>query len=123
MAKDSTTGRNPTPQLEASLSKLSIDSSNSASEDWDRSASDIHVDHEPPKTPSTSRMAATHDMDNENEGTPGGTKGRRSLSDLLRLHAEKGKDLKLSEEDEQRLSEELGKWASLDQWSVVFFGG
>ncbi|KAF8589094.1 hypothetical protein K439DRAFT_1612992 [Ramaria rubella] len=105
---------NPTPQLEASLSKLSIDSSNSASEDWDRSASDIHVDHEPPKTPSTSRMARLSHMDNDNDGTPGGTKGRRSLSDLLRLHAEKGKDLKLSEEDEQRLSEELGKWINSD---------
>ena len=115
MAKDSITSTNPTPQLEASLSKLSIDSSNSASEDWDRSASDIQVDHEPPKTPSTTRTGAVYDVDNDNDGTPGGAKGRRSLSDLLRLHAEKGKDLKLSEEDEQRLSEELGKWVSLDE--------
>ena len=111
MAEDSTT-RNPTPQLEASLSKLSINSSNAASEDWDRSTSDIQVDS--PKTPSISRIATGHIIDNDNEGTPGGAKGRRSLSDLLRLHAEKGKDLKLSVEDEQRLSEELGKWVCVD---------
>ena len=111
MAEDSTAG-NPTPRLEASLSKLSIDSSTAASEDWDRSTSDIQVD--PPKTPSTSRVATVHIVDNDNEGTPGGAKGRRTLSDLLRLHAEKGKDLKLSAEDEQRLSEELGKWVCVD---------
>lgn len=112
MAKAAPENTNPTPQLEASLSKLSINSSNSASEDWDRSASDIQVDHEPPKTPSTSRIAVSNGHDQENDGTPGGTKGRRSLSDLLKLHAENGKDLKLSEEDEQRLSEELGKWVN-----------
>jgi hypothetical protein len=117
MAKDFITSRNPTPQLEASLSKLSIGSSSSMSEDWDRSASEIQADPEPPKTPSTSRVAI-HVIDTENEGTPGGAKGRRSLSDLLRLHAEKGKDLKLSKEDEQRLSEELGKWVRSSERSV-----
>ena len=87
------------------MSQLSIDSS--ASEDWDRSTSDIRVDADPPKTPSPARIRGSTE---ENEGTPGGTKGRKSLSDLLRLHAEKGKDLQLSEEDEERLSEELGRW-------------
>ncbi|KAF8531314.1 hypothetical protein JB92DRAFT_95402 [Gautieria morchelliformis] len=114
MAKDFITSRNPTPQLEASLSNLSIGSSSSTSEDWDRSASEIQADPEPPQTPSTSRVATVHVVDTENEGTPGGAKGRQSLSDLLRLHAEKGKDLKLSKEDEQRLSEELGKWINSD---------
>ncbi|KIJ29123.1 hypothetical protein M422DRAFT_188918, partial [Sphaerobolus stellatus SS14] len=41
-------------------------------------------------------------------------KGRKSLSDLLRLHAEKGKDVQLSAEDELRLSEELGRWINSD---------
>lgn len=110
MAKDSSSSDNhPAPQLEASLSQLSINST--ASEDWDRSVSDIA----PPSTPSQSHSRILHLNNNgengiDNDGTPGGTKGRKSLSDLLRLHAEKGKDLHLSEEDELRLSEELGRW-------------
>jgi hypothetical protein len=41
-----------------------------------------------------------------------GTKGRRSLSDLLRRHAEKGSEVRLSDEEEDKITEELGKWVS-----------
>ncbi|GJJ10512.1 hypothetical protein Clacol_004738 [Clathrus columnatus] len=111
MANDSTSDNHPAPQIEASISQLSINSS--ASEDWDRSVSDIA----PPSTPSqsASRIPQLNGENGiDNDGTPSGTKGRKSLSDLLRLHAEKGKDLHLSEEDELRLSEELGRWINSD---------
>ncbi|KAF8503017.1 hypothetical protein BU17DRAFT_58624 [Hysterangium stoloniferum] len=114
MPEESSPSRHPTPHLDASMSKLSINSSNSTSEDWDRSASDLRVESEPPKTPSRPRIMVLNGIDQDNDGTPGGAKGRKSLSDLLRLHAEKGKDLQLSEEDEQRLSEELGRWINSD---------
>lgn len=109
MAEGSNSNTHPTPQLEASMSQLSLNSS--ASEDWDRSTSDIRVEPDPPKTPSPARV---RDGNDDNEGTPSGTRGRKSLTDLLRLHAENGKDLQLSEEDEQRLSEELGRWINSD---------
>jgi len=109
MAEGSNSNTHPTPQLEASMSQLSLNSS--ASEDWDRSTSDIRVEPDPPKTPSPARV---RDGNDDNEGTPSGARGRKSLTDLLRLHAENGKDLQLSEEDEQRLSEELGRWVRSD---------
>lgn len=40
------------------------------------------------------------------------TASRRSLCELMQLHAEKGQDLKLSSEEEKSLSEELGLWVS-----------
>jgi len=51
----------------------------------------------------------------EPEGTPNsGAKSRSSLSELLRRHTEKGRVLKLSNEDEERLTEELGNWINSD---------
>lgn len=117
MANDSSSNHHPAPQIEASISQLSINSS--TSEDWDRSVSDIA----PPSTPSRSSLRLPHlngDNGVDNDGTPSGTKGRKSLSDLLRLHAEKGKDLHLSEEDELRLSEELGRWVCQSRSRLSF---
>jgi len=94
-----------------SLSKLSLHS-----EDWDMSSTDIRLEQgQRPCTPSSSRAP----QDRDAEATPGGEptgigKSRRSLSDLLRLHAEKGRDLKLSAEEEEVLSEELGHWINSD---------
>ncbi|EKM56927.1 uncharacterized protein PHACADRAFT_254323 [Phanerochaete carnosa HHB-10118-sp] len=46
------------------------------------------------------------------EGTRGvqGETRKRTLSDLLRLHTEKGKDLDLSPEEANQLAEVLGRW-------------
>jgi len=39
-----------------------------------------------------------------------GTRGKKSLGEMLRRHVEKGRSLNLSDEDEENLSNELGKW-------------
>jgi len=39
--------------------------------------------------------------------------GKRTLSELLKRHAEKGTDYRLSQEEATRLGEVLGQWASL----------
>ena len=52
--------------------------------------------------------------DNEDESTPGGTRTGRSLADILRMHAERGKDgdihITLSDAEEQVLERELDEW-------------
>lgn len=119
------------------MSRLSLNSSSSQSEDWDRSL--ILEDNEPPTTSSINEDAATtsESMSSststmtprnsvafpaESEGTPrrharessGGYtlagKGKRSLSELMRLHAEKGTDCKFSPEEASRVADVLGQW-------------
>jgi len=96
--------------LEASVSQLSLHSNHSATaEDWDQSIREEH-DHEPSTPPN-----GTQHLDNE--ATPSekfGTRGKKSLSEMLRRHVEKGRSLNLSDEDEENLSEELGKWINSD---------
>lgn len=81
------------------------EASTSFSEDWDRLTP-------APVTPPPSRIRLPDDFE---ESTPGGgTRAARSLSDLMRLHAEHGKEnLQLNRQEEQRLEEELAKWVSL----------
>ncbi|GAW08748.1 hypothetical protein LENED_010831 [Lentinula edodes] len=77
-----------------SMSQLSLHSNSSQSEDWDRSLiineKDIGNDAKTPR--------------------PTGTKGKRSLSELLRLHAEKGTECRFSPEEATRVAEVLGQW-------------
>ncbi|EUC61086.1 hypothetical protein RSOL_382860 [Rhizoctonia solani AG-3 Rhs1AP] len=74
--------------------------STSFSEDWDRATP------APSTPPSNSKILP--------EGTPNGS---RSLSDLMKLHAEHGKEnLQLNQQEEQRLEEELARWVS---WALV----
>lgn len=121
------------------MSRLSLNSSSSQSEDWDRSL--ILEDNELPSTSSSSTsedVATTSESMSsststmtprnsvafpaESEGTPrrharessGGYtlagKGKRSLSELMRLHAEKGTDCKFSPEEASRVADVLGQW-------------
>jgi hypothetical protein len=46
------------------------------------------------------------------DGSNMGTKGKKSLGEMLRRHVERGRSLNLSDEEEENLSEELGKWVS-----------
>ncbi|KAJ1302091.1 hypothetical protein OPQ81_000922 [Rhizoctonia solani] len=80
--------------------------STSFSEDWDR------ITPAPSTPPSSSRVLP--------EGTPGGS---RSLSDLMRLHAEHGKEnLQLNPQEEQRLEEELARWVNSEEDDETYFG-
>lgn len=95
-----------TEAIERSLSALSLTSSKS--EDWDRSQYDISRTTAP-CTPSPRRRRVELPSIEAVDGTPSRRSGR-SLSDLLRLHAENGKDLTLNQEEESRLSEALATW-------------
>lgn len=115
-------------EIDFSLSTLSLDSQN---EDWDRSLS---VDSEtsslsnslnlPPQyATATPRNSVVFPVDDG--ATPGRTRantregsghvhaqGKRSLSELLRLHAEKGTESKFSQEEASRVADVLGQWVS-----------
>ncbi|KAH9852569.1 hypothetical protein C2E23DRAFT_826162 [Lenzites betulinus] len=103
-----------TEQVDYSMSQLSLGSSPSDIEDWDRSMSS---DADPPhaSTPRNSVSFPGHDA-GDNEGTPGRNMslgrgaGKRTLSDLLKLHAEKGQDVNLTQEEASRLADVLGQW-------------
>ncbi|KAJ7083658.1 hypothetical protein B0H15DRAFT_951895 [Mycena belliarum] len=103
-----------------SISKLSLHSSGSQSEDWDRS---ISMDgSQPPSPGGTTRPLATTTPRNsvvfpaDDDATPGrggpksGEKGKRTLSELLRLHAEKGTDVKFSAEEASQVADVLRDW-------------
>jgi len=74
-----------------------------------------------PTTPLSNRTRLPEDFE---EFTPGGgTRTARSLSDLLRLHAEHGKEnLQLNPQEERRLEEELAKWVNSEEDDDTFFG-
>ncbi|KAH9990967.1 hypothetical protein BJV74DRAFT_757650, partial [Russula compacta] len=92
-------------------------------EDWDHTESVID-----PSTVNTAASAlsrivfpshgggAAHD-DNPDASTPdpslshrGGRSGKRTLSELLKLHAEKGTNVHFTTEEAARLEEVLGQW-------------
>ncbi|OSD08086.1 hypothetical protein PYCCODRAFT_1430273 [Trametes coccinea BRFM310] len=109
-----------TEQVNRSMAQLSLSSNTSDVEDWDRSmSSDADPAH--PNTPRNSvsfpgRGAA------DNEGTPGRNVslgrggGKRTLSELLKLHAQEGTDVNFTPEEASRVAEVLG------QWMAVLFG-
>ncbi|KAG8731390.1 hypothetical protein FRC11_004310 [Ceratobasidium sp. 423] len=81
--------------------------STSFSEDWDRTTP-------APSTPPNNSQVLP-------DGTPGGAS--RSLSDLMRLHAEHGKEnLQLNPHEEQRLEEELARWVNSEEDDETYFG-
>lgn len=105
------------------MSQLSLNSNGSqTSEDWDRS---LMLDDSIPPTPaeeSQPHSLATTTPRNSIvfpgngvgvDSTPknaGGGRTKRSLSELLRLHAEKGTDCHFSTEEAARLADVLGQW-------------
>lgn len=92
------------------MSNLSL---HSDSEDWDRSMS---VDESPAEPPAakTPRNSVAFPGDGGQQDTPRGstTGGKRSLSELLRLHAEEGTQVSFTQEEASRVADVLGQWVS-----------
>lgn len=90
-----------------SPSDLSL-SSSSSTEDWDRSDSEIKVKR------TTPRNSVFFPRNGEEEQTPnraeGGHSGKRTISELLKVYAEKGTDVQFSQEEATRVAEVLGNW-------------
>ncbi|KAJ6475747.1 hypothetical protein C8R47DRAFT_667243 [Mycena vitilis] len=99
--------------LSRSVSTLSLHSESSA-EDWDRSLSmDGDADASAPRT--TPRNSVVFPAGAGDDATPGAkangkSGGKRSLSELLRLHAEKGTDCTFSAEEAARVADVLRDW-------------
>jgi len=108
----------------ARLAQLSCDSYN---EDWDKSlVSELTCPSLAPEnlsqelsyitsTPCNSVIFPVAEDTNPGRSSTGMTKcpsgkGRRTLSELLKLHAEKGTDCRLSPEEATRLGDVLGQW-------------
>ncbi|KAI6045361.1 hypothetical protein EDC04DRAFT_2559775 [Pisolithus marmoratus] len=89
------------------LSSLSL-----TSDDWDRSESDIR----PPNGRVTSSATPRNSVvfpGGAVEDTPGWTcegRGGRSLSELMRLHAEKGTDVTFTAEEASSVADVLKQW-------------
>ncbi|KAK7055276.1 hypothetical protein R3P38DRAFT_2846144 [Favolaschia claudopus] len=96
--------------LTRSLSTLSLHSESSA-EDWDRSLSmDGDTEDAPRTTPRNSVLFPGGAGDDATPGAKTNGKGKRSLSELLRLHAEKGTDVTFSAEEAARVADVLRDW-------------
>ncbi|KAJ7598598.1 hypothetical protein C8J56DRAFT_1010824 [Mycena floridula] len=106
--------------IELNMSQLSL--SSNSSEDWDRSMSSDHATpaESPENNAGSQRLTATTPRNSVifpangpggEQATPKGSgNGKRSLSELLRLHAEKGTDCSFSTEEAARVADVLGQW-------------
>ncbi|KAI0264711.1 hypothetical protein BC834DRAFT_826178 [Gloeopeniophorella convolvens] len=77
-------------------------------EDWDRSETEIDR-----ALIGSARVAfPSHGADDTimHDAPPGGRNGKRTLSELLKLHAEEGTDVNFTQEEAARLEEVLGQW-------------
>ena len=102
-----------TDQGDFSMSQLSLNSSDT--DDWDRSmSSDIDTAHT--KTPRNSVSfpgnGGADERGPSQNGSLGRGAGKRTLSELLKLHAEKGTDVNFTPEEASRVAEVLGQWVS-----------
>ncbi|KAF8880018.1 hypothetical protein BD779DRAFT_1446557, partial [Infundibulicybe gibba] len=114
-------------ELEYSFADLSIHSAGSNIEDWDRSLT--FSDNEPPSpnpnshipslcTPRNSVVFPVDDSDTPRRRgshlgggrASFGASGKRSLSELLRVHAAKGTDCNFSAEEAARVADVLRQW-------------
>ncbi|KAG9311615.1 hypothetical protein JVU11DRAFT_7825 [Chiua virens] len=84
-----------------------------SSEDWDRSEGEIDPRNIRKQTNATPRNSVVFPGDGV-EVTPGRSRCRgkegRSLSELMRLHAEKGTDVSFSVEEASRVADVLKRW-------------
>lgn len=104
-----------------SISTLSLSSTNSHNEDWDHSESDIQAGNSSShaKQTATPRNSVVFPA-NGAEKTPvrgAESKGERTLSELLKMHSEKGTEGGFSVDEASRVAEVLGQWVSVRvQW-------
>jgi hypothetical protein len=94
-------------------------------EDWDHSEPTTTIDHSTANTTASSAAPSRvafpssqggRDDDDDAASAPqpppeGGRSGKRTLSELLKFHAEKGTDVHFTTEEAARLEETLGRWA------------
>ena len=80
-------------------------------EDWDRSEPDIQMDDDP-RTPRNSVLFPADGMPDPSP-RKGSRRENRTLSELLKLYAEKGTDCQLSQEEATRIADVLGQWVCL----------
>ena len=112
-----------TEEVNLLRSSLSLNSKGPQTEDWDRSLLLPEPSTQQSVTTGTPRNSVTF-PGNDNT-TPsrirtaavtgsrsGGTRDKRSLSELLRVHAEKGTDVNFSQEEALRVADVLGQWVS-----------
>ncbi|KLO06873.1 hypothetical protein SCHPADRAFT_791668, partial [Schizopora paradoxa] len=109
---ESSTNKDNNGNLSRTPSNLS---SSMTTEDWDKSFSSTpHTNGDLP-LPSGDAAASNKDgSGTQQQGGVGGERNRRSLSDLMRMYGEQGKNMQLSAEEEKVLSEELGMWINSD---------
>lgn len=91
-------------------------------EDWDH-PEPTTVDHHSTMVNATTSAAAPSRVvfpsqgggDDNDASAPleGGRSGKRTLSELLKLHAEKGTDVHCTTEEAARLEESLGRWVRI----------
>jgi hypothetical protein len=112
----------PTDDNDFSVSTLSL-SSSSSQEDWDRSSFDINSN----ASTTTPRNSVLFPADGGHDQTPGRPlspkpdgSGKRSISELLRIHAEKGTNVKFSAEEASRVAEVLGQWVIRTSFAAAF---
>lgn len=93
-------------------------------EDWDHSEPTTTIDHSTANTTASSAAPSRvafpssqggRDDDDDAASAPqpppeGGRSGKRTLSELLKFHAEKGTDVHFTTEEAARLEETLGRW-------------
>lgn len=78
------------------------------SEDWDRWVNETHnISQNSVQFPGTSEPNTQDEPE-----SPGSAKAKRTLSELLKLHAERGTDVNFSPEEADRVAEVLGQWVS-----------
>ena len=101
-------------EVDVSISQLSLASSDT--EDWDRSMSS-DADPNRPTTPRNSVSFPAHGGADEDglaqNGSLGRGAGKRTLSELLKLHAAEGTDVNFTPEEANRVAEVLGQWVSV----------
>lgn len=92
-------------------------------EDWDHPEQPTTMDHHSVVNPTTSAAAPSRVVfpsqgggDDDNDASipqEGGRSGKRTLSELLKLHAEKGTNVNCTTEEAARLEETLGRWVRI----------
>ena len=87
------------PTMSSETSHMALPSSESQTEDWDRSIRELCPGDSSQDTESS-------------QPSPRGDVRTRKLSELLKLHAEKGTDLEMSVEEASAVAEVLGRWVS-----------
>ncbi|EAU81362.1 hypothetical protein CC1G_11619 [Coprinopsis cinerea okayama7 len=113
----------PTRTLERTVSALSIQSSSSEQDlDWDRSMTSETSDDSRIPSATTPRNSVIFPAEGDTpgrstsldppaaQGGPSGGRSERTLSELLKLHAEKGTRCEFTQEEANRVGDVLGQW-------------